>query len=581
MSKRVLILTCAATFLLAACSDTNPGDVSPGSGPRFIPMVVDFADDAGLGNAVTVDKDGNPFLSYFIFPAEVKANEIPITRPIGTPYITTAAANGKASENGAAVGVASLSSDGVWTRGAAAQVRDTPSGVTIPYGPATEPSLVGATPANTNGTDIALDATGGKHVVWTGKDGVYYGYGPATGSFAVERLYDYGYGGLRLAGPIGRASVAVDAKNVPWVAYALVTQKLEIRVATKAGSKWTTDTVASLPLCSGCAQPGPTQIGVTPKGPVVAYVDPSTKTLYAATKTGAGWTVATVTGGVTGGGLDLAVGKDGKVYLSYYDGKGAVDLSVGDGTAWSTSKVADAAPASPAVVAGGAASSPSASPAAPLSLATGNFAQTTGVAVDDNGTLYVSYYDGATDSVVLSSGDGTTFTPVATTATVDGQYPSVAVSPDGAFVYMAWYGVENQDLRMGIQGDVQDLPIAAPSPTPSGGVAPPSGPTCGADGKVALDISAQNIAFDTNCLVADAGTNFTVNFDNKDTGVTHNFDLYTAQGGDSLASTQLAAGPVVQKLPVKPLDAGTYFFQCDAHPTSMFGQFVVVKGKGK
>ena len=62
MSKRVLILTCAATFFLAACSDTNPGDVSPGSGPRFIPMVVDFTDDAGLGNAVTVDKDGNPYL---------------------------------------------------------------------------------------------------------------------------------------------------------------------------------------------------------------------------------------------------------------------------------------------------------------------------------------------------------------------------------------------------------------------------------------------------------------------------------------------------------------------------------------
>ena len=57
-------------------------------------MVVDFADDAGLGNAVTVDKDGIPYLSYFIFPAAVKAGEIPITRPIGAPYITTAAANG-------------------------------------------------------------------------------------------------------------------------------------------------------------------------------------------------------------------------------------------------------------------------------------------------------------------------------------------------------------------------------------------------------------------------------------------------------------------------------------------------------
>ena len=27
-----------------------------------------------------------------------------------------------------------------------------------------------------------------------------------------------------------------------------------------------------------------------------------------------------------------------------------------------------------------------------------------------------------------------------------------------------------------------------------------------------------------------------------------------------------------------PLDVGTYYFQCDAHPTTMFGALAVVKG---
>ncbi len=84
--------------------------------------------------------------------------------------------------------------------------------------------------------------------------------------------------------------------------------------------------------------------------------------------------------------------------------------------------------------------------------------------------------------------------------------------------------------------------------------------------------------------MATAGKNFSVNFDNKDTGVTHNFDLYTAQAGTPRISPAARHGAEQDHVdvPVKPaVDAGTYFFQCDAHPTSMFGQFVVVKVKGK
>ena len=53
--------------------------------------------------------------------------------------------------------------------------------------------------------DLAVDGDGGKHVVWTGQNGIYYAGGPDP--FSVERVFDYGFG-LRTAGPLGRASPA-------------------------------------------------------------------------------------------------------------------------------------------------------------------------------------------------------------------------------------------------------------------------------------------------------------------------------------------------------------------------------------
>ena len=52
---------------------------------------------------------------------------------------------------------------------------------------------------------------------------------------------------------------------------------------------------------------------------------------------------------------------------------------------------------------------------------------------------------------------------------------------------------------------------------------------------------------------------------------------FDEQGGTSLKATELAPGVVQQTLELT-LDEGTYFFQCDAHPTTMTGQLAVVKG---
>jgi plastocyanin len=67
-----------------------------------------------------------------------------------------------------------------------------------------------------------------------------------------------------------------------------------------------------------------------------------------------------------------------------------------------------------------------------------------------------------------------------------------------------------------------------------------------------------------------------VALDNQDS-VPHNLGIYTSQGGDRLFTppTLANAGESVT-YEVEPIpDPGQFFFQCDLHPTTMTGTFVV------
>jgi nitrite reductase (NO-forming) len=113
----------------------------------------------------------------------------------------------------------------------------------------------------------------------------------------------------------------------------------------------------------------------------------------------------------------------------------------------------------------------------------------------------------------------------------------------------------------------------APQPTPSENVAPAG--ECSPKGTT-IDVMAMNSAFDADCLAAPAGEPFEIVFDNMDAGIPHNVAIYT----DETASTALFVGetingPDVITYEVPALDAGTYFFRCDVHPTTMTGTFVV------
>ena len=102
----------------------------------------------------------------------------------------------------------------------------------------------------------------------------------------------------------------------------------------------------------------------------------------------------------------------------------------------------------------------------------------------------------------------------------------------------------------------------------AGGAAP--GPT----------VVAKNTEFDTNELDLPAGAPTTVTLDNQDPGVPHNISIFTDDSlQDVLFDGEDVVGPATEPYTVPALDAGTYYFHCDTHPT-MNGSVKVAEGAG-
>jgi plastocyanin len=122
----------------------------------------------------------------------------------------------------------------------------------------------------------------------------------------------------------------------------------------------------------------------------------------------------------------------------------------------------------------------------------------------------------------------------------------------------------------GIDAERQVFPTPAPQSETS---APP--PTPSAPGETIIQLSASNLAYDQRALTAAPGP-VTVQFDNKDGGVLHNFALYTdSSASQKIFSGDLATGPVVVTYSFDAPGPGTYYFRCDVHPDTMNGSFTV------
>ncbi len=96
-------------------------------------------------------------------------------------------------------------------------------------------------------------------------------------------------------------------------------------------------------------------------------------------------------------------------------------------------------------------------------------------------------------------------------------------------------------------------------------------------GSVTIDLVASGIAFDKNRISVTAGSQVTINFDNRDAGIQHNFALYAdSQATSPIFKGKLITGPgMTTYYFTAPARAGTYYFQCDVHPSLMNGQFIV------
>jgi len=94
---------------------------------------------------------------------------------------------------------------------------------------------------------------------------------------------------------------------------------------------------------------------------------------------------------------------------------------------------------------------------------------------------------------------------------------------------------------------------------------------------VTVDLVAENMAFDKSTITVPAGARVTVNFNNRDSGVPHNFAVYETEAAEKVIFLgQIVTGLANAEYTFDaPAVSGTYFFRCDVHPTQMTGKLIV------
>ena len=103
--------------------------------------------------------------------------------------------------------------------------------------------------------------------------------------------------------------------------------------------------------------------------------------------------------------------------------------------------------------------------------------------------------------------------------------------------------------------------VASANATPP----PASGPS--------IPLVAKGVKFDqANLTVPAAG--FTVHYDNQDKDIPHDFVILDS-AGTKVFGSKTVTGVATADIPVPPVKAGTYKFECSIHPTSMFGTLTV------
>lgn len=112
---------------------------------------------------------------------------------------------------------------------------------------------------------------------------------------------------------------------------------------------------------------------------------------------------------------------------------------------------------------------------------------------------------------------------------------------------------------------------ATPTPRPAAGGAEEPKKDAGAGDAGApagpVKISAKNIQFDKKQLTIPASGTVTVEFRNADSGVPHNVAFYKSRGGEAIFKGPVFNGVAIKTMTFPSPGAGTYWFQCDVHPS--------------
>ena len=172
-------------------------------------------------------------------------------------------------------------------------------------------------------------------------------------------------------------------------------------------------------------------------------------------------------------------------------------------------------------------------------------------------------------------------------ATLDGNYSySTSANPftflNAAPGYHSYFVqlVNNDETPLSpavYAGIKTNLPASRTSPTPPPATTSPTTPPGTVPEPVEIDLTAQNTAFNLNSISVPAGVEVTINFNNMESGIQHNFAAYTnSLANDPIFVGEIITGPSTTTYSfTAPETPGNYFFRCDVHPLQMFGVFTV------
>jgi hypothetical protein len=391
-------------------------------------------------------------------------------------------------------------------------------------------------------TAVAVDAEGVHHVVWTEEGELRYS-NDAEGEFSKpEPIPSAGAEGPSIIADEGGVKVAFyEIGTGPEGPGALV------RVATSPGEGgWSVETAAE----AGAPALPSTGIGIAGRETTVAYG--SEGQTQVARSTGGRWASETVDP-EGGEGVTMALDAEGVPHLAYFTEGGEVKHAHPAGNAWEISDIADA---------GGL---PDAGSAA--------------IAVDPAGVHTIAWQTSEGTIATSTNEEGDFSDPEEVSSSESGTEPGVAAAEGQAMI--AWYDAEGTEVQFALRSEDEPL-LAVPSPSALPTGAGGSAAECQPDGTgLAIEAppGAAGTGFTEDCLAAPVGEPFTIDFNNQDPNVQHNVSIYTDDSAsEDLFMGEIITGPDSITYDVDPIDEeGDLFFQCDVHPTSMTGTFVVAQ----